>query len=81
MQVLIFDPFSGASGDMIIASLVDLGADATVVREAMESAADVSVSVGRVIKRGIGAVNVKVKVTTENEHSRSYLELIDEIKS
>jgi uncharacterized protein (DUF111 family) len=35
MQALIFDPFSGASGDMIIASLVDLGADATVVRELM----------------------------------------------
>ncbi len=83
MQALIFDPFSGASGDMIIASLVDLGADATAVREAMESAADVSVSVDRVIKRGIDAVDVKVNVNVngEKEHSRSYFELIDEIKS
>ena len=91
MQALIFDPFSGASGDMIIASLIDLGADAIVVREAMESAADVSVSVGRVIKRGIDAVDVKVEdnlntntntnTAAGKKHSRSYPELIDEIRS
>ena len=76
MQALIFDPFSGASGDMIIASLIDLGADASLVREAMESAADVSVSIGRVKKSGIEAVNVNVSVNvTDNskkEHARSY---------
>jgi len=81
MQALVFDPFSGASGDMIIASLIDLGVDASVVCEAMECAADVSVSVNRVTKRGIAAAKVEVKVKTENEYSRGYPELLDKIRS
>ena len=30
MKVLLFDPSAGASGDMIMASLLDLGADVDV---------------------------------------------------
>lgn len=37
MKVLLFDPSSGASGDMIMASLLDLGADQNAVRQAVES--------------------------------------------
>jgi uncharacterized protein (TIGR00299 family) protein len=37
MKVLLFDPCAGASGDMIMASLLDLGADLDTVREAVES--------------------------------------------
>ncbi len=37
MKVLLFDPSAGASGDMIMASLLDLGADIDAVREAVES--------------------------------------------
>lgn len=37
MRVLLFDPFSGASGDMIMACLLDLGADPCKVIEAVES--------------------------------------------
>lgn len=37
MKVLLFDPSAGASGDMIIATLLDLGADVESVREAVES--------------------------------------------
>ena len=37
MKVLLFDPSAGASGDMIMASLLDLGADLDSVREAVES--------------------------------------------
>jgi pyridinium-3,5-bisthiocarboxylic acid mononucleotide nickel chelatase len=37
MKVLLFDPGAGASGDMIMASLLDLGADLDSVREAVES--------------------------------------------
>ena len=37
MKVLFFDPFAGASGDMTIGCLLDLGADPVVVREAIES--------------------------------------------
>jgi uncharacterized protein (TIGR00299 family) protein len=37
MKALLFDPYSGASGDMIMGCLLDLGADANAVREAVES--------------------------------------------
>ena len=37
MKVLLFDPGAGASGDMIMASLLDLGADVDAVREAVQS--------------------------------------------
>ncbi|MDD1750086.1 MAG: nickel pincer cofactor biosynthesis protein LarC [Methanothrix sp.] len=37
MKVLLFDPSAGASGDMIMASLLDLGADADAVCRAVES--------------------------------------------
>lgn len=37
MKVLLFDPFAGASGDMTIGCLLDLGADTSAVRDAIES--------------------------------------------
>lgn len=37
MKALIFDPSAGASGDMIMGCLLDLGADLNAVREAVES--------------------------------------------
>ncbi len=37
MKALLFDPSAGAAGDMIMASLLDLGADPAAVRQAVES--------------------------------------------
>ncbi|NMB86124.1 MAG: hypothetical protein A4E44_00982 [Methanosaeta sp. PtaB.Bin018] len=37
MKALLFDPSAGASGDMIMGCLLDLGADENTVREAVES--------------------------------------------
>ncbi len=37
MKTLLFDPCAGASGDMIIGCLLDLGANEIIVREAVES--------------------------------------------
>jgi uncharacterized protein (TIGR00299 family) protein len=37
MKALLFDPFAGASGDMTIGCLLDLGADSGAVRDAIES--------------------------------------------
>jgi uncharacterized protein (TIGR00299 family) protein len=37
MKALLFDPFAGASGDMTIGCLLDLGADPSMVKAAIES--------------------------------------------
>ncbi len=37
MSILLFDPCAGAAGDMIMATLLDLGADLEAVRQAVES--------------------------------------------
>ncbi|MEA3281774.1 MAG: nickel insertion protein [Euryarchaeota archaeon] len=58
MTCLIFDPFMGASGDMIIASLIDLGADPAHIRDIMESVAPVTVDISRTTKKGISATRI-----------------------
>ena len=60
MTILAFEPFSGASGDMLTACLIDLGADASAVRENMEAAAGVEVQICEVQKSGIRATRVNV---------------------
>ncbi|MHC1635542.1 MAG: nickel pincer cofactor biosynthesis protein LarC [Candidatus Methanospirareceae archaeon] len=37
MEILVFEPFSGASGDMILAALLDIGADFSRVAEIVSS--------------------------------------------
>lgn len=79
MKSLIFNPFSGAAGDMILGCTLDLLTDKNYVKEIIESAVPVSVSMNEVVKRGIRALDVKINVP-EHEHSRTYFELIDIIK-
>ncbi|GBC61259.1 TIGR00299 family protein [Desulfonema ishimotonii] len=80
MKALIFEPFSGAAGDMILGSLIGLGADREKVCHAIESAVDVSVSVDKADKRGIAAVDVHIRVPRET-HSRHYNELVEIIRN
>ena len=71
MRTIIFDAFSGASGDMILGTLISLGADGEKVRTVIESAVDVSVRIGQANKKGICAVDVHIGVDHE-EHARHY---------
>ena len=58
MKALVFEPFSGASGDMIIGSLLDLGADESKIKDAI-SVFDLELKVKEVEKRGIVAKKVQ----------------------
>ncbi len=78
MDVLIFDPYSGASGDMIISALIDLGADPEVVVDVMESAASVEVDISRVKKSGISAV--RTTVVQQHQKHRTYAEVKQHIQ-
>lgn len=79
MKAILFDPFSGASGDMTIAALIDLGANAEKVRKAMELAADVDVDISKTNKKGISAH--AVNVSTRKEGSLGFSEILDRINS
>lgn len=58
MKALVFEPFSGASGDMIIGSLLDLGADESKIRAAI-SVFDLELAVKEEVKQGIAAKKVE----------------------
>ncbi len=79
MRSLIFNPFSGAAGDMILGCTLDLGADRESVKELIEASAPVSVDIREVVKKGIKALDVRINVP-EREHARTYPELVDLIK-
>ncbi len=79
MKALIFNPFSGASGDMIIGALVDLGADANAVKSAMESSAKVSVKIEKVRKSGISATRVSVQ--EKKNGSMAYSEIVKHVET
>ncbi|MDD1720784.1 MAG: nickel pincer cofactor biosynthesis protein LarC [Euryarchaeota archaeon] len=76
--MLAFEPFSGASGDMLTACLIDVGAEKRVVKENMEAVADAEVQILPVKKVGIRAT--QVRVVTREEHL-PYAELIDIVRS
>jgi uncharacterized protein (TIGR00299 family) protein len=70
MKALVFEPFSGASGDMVIGSLLDLGADESKIRDAI-SAFDLELEVKEVVKRGIVAKKVEFVNKSKAERRKS----------
>lgn len=80
MKALVFNPFSGAAGDMILGCALDLGADREAVKELIEASAPVSVDMREVVKKGIKALDIRINVP-EKEHARTYPELVDLVKA
>ncbi len=76
MKAIVFDPFSGASGDMLVGTLIDLGADREAVVSAMTSVniCDVGVDIERISRCGITAT--RVKVTANDAGDRSYYDVV-----
>ncbi|WNY27319.1 nickel pincer cofactor biosynthesis protein LarC [Methanolapillus ohkumae] len=79
MRVLVLDPFSGASGDMILGALLDLGASPEFIRENISAVADVSFSVRPVSKQGMGASKAIIEEDHEN-NARTYFEIVEGIQ-
>ncbi|MDI9394436.1 MAG: nickel pincer cofactor biosynthesis protein LarC [Euryarchaeota archaeon] len=80
MKSLVFNPFSGAAGDMILGCVFDLGADREAVKELIEASVPVSVDIREVVKKGIKALDVRINVP-EKEHVRRYPEIVDLVKA
>jgi uncharacterized protein (TIGR00299 family) protein len=79
LRVIVLDPFSGASGDMFIGSLLGLGANKELVKEAMESVADVTVNISEVKKGLLSAT--KVEVIQHSDTRQTYARMVKQIES
>ena len=75
MKAILFDPFCGASGDMILGSLLDLGADLNEVRDAIDNldVGDIKIKVKSVRKSGIMAT--KASVICDETCNRRYRDI------
>jgi pyridinium-3,5-bisthiocarboxylic acid mononucleotide nickel chelatase len=80
MKALVFNPFSGAAGDMILGCALDLGADRKMIKELIEASVNVSVDIKEIVKTGIKALDIQIKVP-EKEPVRTYPELMDMVKA
>ncbi len=78
MKIAYFDCFSGASGNMILGSMIDAGLSSKGLREELKKLRfqDVSLKVKKVLKGGIAATLVTVEGRNEKKHSRNLNEIL-----
>ncbi|HEX6939606.1 MAG TPA: nickel pincer cofactor biosynthesis protein LarC [Longimicrobiales bacterium] len=81
MRGLIFDPFAGISGDMILGALVDVGLEPAWLQEFVASLGlgDITVVVERATRGGIACGRVSFALPHEHAHRhlRDVLEIVD----
>jgi pyridinium-3,5-bisthiocarboxylic acid mononucleotide nickel chelatase len=79
-RLLIFDPFAGISGDMIVGALVDLGLPEAWLHDFVASVGvGAGATVERVDRNGIACAHVRFKVQddTDHRHLPDVLEIVD----
>ncbi len=84
MTVAYFDCFSGAAGDMIVASLIDAGADEAALREGLSSlaVAGYTLKIEKIRKQGFAATRFQVELdTTAPQPHRHLADVVEIIRS
>jgi uncharacterized protein (TIGR00299 family) protein len=76
MKILLFDPFSGAAGDMVTGALLDCGADRGLVLSAMESVVG-RPTITRVTRGGIAALRVETHAGPSRRTLGEVLAILD----
>ncbi len=77
MRVLVFDPFHGAAGDMILGALLDCGADRKSVLRAMEAVV-AEPEITEVTRAGIRAVKVNTHAGSTHRTFEEVVSRLDE---
>ena len=79
MKIAYFDPFSGASGDMILGALVDAGVSSRVLRQELRKLRldGFSISARRVERGGLGAIKVTVRAKPGDHGHRHLADILD----
>jgi uncharacterized protein (TIGR00299 family) protein len=79
MKVLIFDPFAGISGDMMLGALIDLGLPAEWLQQFVAGLGlgDIKVRIERTRRRGIDSGRVHFELP--HEHAHRHLKHVVEI--
>ena len=75
MKILLFDPFNGIAGDMIIGALIAAGADSEAVRSAMSSVV-AEPCFNTVVKHGITAVKVETNAERTHRNLDDVIEIV-----
>jgi uncharacterized protein (TIGR00299 family) protein len=77
MRIAYFDCFSGASGDMILGSLIDAGLSARLLREELKKLRlpTIHLKVKKVLKAGLSATQVIVEGKSEKKSHRNFKEI------
>ncbi|HEV3116650.1 MAG TPA: nickel pincer cofactor biosynthesis protein LarC [Gemmataceae bacterium] len=69
MRVAHFDCFSGISGDMTVAALIDAGVDALAIRKGIDSLGlPIQLEINKVRKGGFAATEFRVEAAEEHTH-------------
>lgn len=75
MRTLIIDPRFGAAGDMIVSSLLSLGADKNAVLKAIKNAAVPEIET--VVRNGIEAQSIRMNSDSAHRHIEEVLAKVD----
>lgn len=82
MKTLYFDCFSGASGNMILGGLIELGLDADVLRNELAklNLSGIELVIEKVDRSGINSTHVEVKYPHEHvhRHLKDIVKIIDD---
>lgn len=81
MKIAYFDCFNGAAGDMIVAALLDAGADAEALRSGLDSlgVGGYALSIEKITKQGFAATRFRVELDPSSDQPHRHLKHVVEI--
>lgn len=70
MRILLFDPIGGASGDMMLAALIDLGFKKDLFKKYLGFVPGSEIKIGRATRKGVNARTVKFVIKKQTKEKQ-----------